>query len=185
VREKPRPGRTRRLSTQELANCSLHPSSGRTLDGRAADYGSQLVDGTRSDLGDLGCASIATALLLSSLIQRLTSDTGAATLSDVRGDLPGRSARGRSAACKAVSDTATTKPQSRRLPVLVEVVLLDLLVVLDGHCCRFWSRPVVSTAGDRKRLRSSVTVGKFLRLASAGPTFRRDIRVSVHDCPAK
>jgi len=60
--------------------------------------------------------------------------TGATTLSGVRGELPGRSARGRSVAYKC-QHFDTAESFQGRIPVLVEMVLLNLLVVLDGHCC--------------------------------------------------
>jgi hypothetical protein len=40
------------------------------------------------------------------------------------------------------------------LPVLVEVVLLDLLVVLDGHCCGVDLWLVRAVAGIGRKVRS-------------------------------
>jgi hypothetical protein len=58
----------------------------------------------------------------------------------LRGELPGQSARGRSVACELVSIASKVQNGGfARIPVLVEVILLNLLVVLDGHDCRFYN----------------------------------------------
>ena len=97
--EKPRPGLTRRLSVPCQHMRCVHCLLSHTLDGRASHNGAEEVDGARSNLRGLGNTSVASGLLLARLYRALTSiDTGATALSGVRGDLPGRSARGRSVA---------------------------------------------------------------------------------------
>lgn len=79
------------------ATASAHTAI--VLDGRAAHYRPQFVDGARSELGGLLYAGIAARLLLAGLSWRICQimcTTGATALSllRMRGELPGRSARG-------------------------------------------------------------------------------------------
>ena len=91
--------RTLQLNERET---TAGPDAAVVLDGRASHNGAEEVDGARSNLRGLGNTSVASGLLLARLYRALTSiDTGATALSGVRGDLPGRSARGRSVACES------------------------------------------------------------------------------------
>ena len=152
--------RTLQLSEGET---TAGPDAAVVLDGGASHNGAEEVDGTGGNLCGLGNAGVASGLLLARLSSVNIRDTGATALSGVRGELPGRSARGRSVAwggqrnsqqqMGAAQVFAVVESQRARafdVPVLVEVVLLDLLVVLDGHFCRL-SGTCVSTGWSKVR----------------------------------
>lgn len=96
-----------------------------------------------------------------------------------RGELPGRSARGRSVAYQSQhKESAQSLGGLYRIPVLVEVVLLDLLVVLDGHFCRFSARQLVSCRVDASDMRSYLEVDLWLVRADEGEV-RASQRISI------
>lgn len=130
------------LSERE-ATTSTHAAV--VLDGGAADDGPQLVDGAGSDLGDLVGTRIATAELATGLweggserdgFSSHVCTAGATALRGVRGDLPGRSARGHGAASpcgnlSTQSATQCTGGSDGGGPS--HTVVLNLLIVLDRH----------------------------------------------------
>jgi hypothetical protein len=87
--------RTLQLSEGET---TAGPDAAVVLDGRASHNGAEEVDGAGGNLRGLGNTGVASGLLLARLSSVNIRDTGATALSGVRGELPGRSARGRSVA---------------------------------------------------------------------------------------